>query len=138
MAGTGAPAAVPAGFFPSIALIRAIAALLVAWDHLFNVWPQRNGIELHAKSAGRSLLVLPFGYSHCWQQESGVPVRLVKADGLLLGVVFEGALDATLHFRFGAFGHGECRMRDYFDNTRLAHAKPASQIVAILFAPQSN
>ncbi|MCC6869949.1 MAG: acyltransferase [Burkholderiales bacterium] len=48
MAGTGAPAAAPAGFFPSIALIRAIAALLVAWDHLFNVWPQRNGIELHA------------------------------------------------------------------------------------------
>ncbi len=48
MAGTGAPTAAPAGFFPSIALIRGVAALLVAWDHLFNVWPQRNGIELRA------------------------------------------------------------------------------------------
>lgn len=44
MAGTGGPAAAPAGFFPSIALVRAIAALLVVWDHLFNIWPQRNDI----------------------------------------------------------------------------------------------
>lgn len=44
MAGTGGPAAAPAGFFPSIALIRAVAALLVVWDHLCNVWPSRNGV----------------------------------------------------------------------------------------------
>ncbi len=44
MAGTGSPAAAPAGFFPSIALVRAVAALLVVWDHLFNLWPQRNEI----------------------------------------------------------------------------------------------
>lgn len=48
MAGTGAPTAAPAGFFPSIAFIRGIAALLVAWDHLFNVWPERNGIALRS------------------------------------------------------------------------------------------
>lgn len=44
MAGTGSPAAAPAGFFPSIALVRAVAALLVVWDHLFNIWPQRTEI----------------------------------------------------------------------------------------------
>ncbi|MBI4695821.1 MAG: hypothetical protein HY749_17585 [Gammaproteobacteria bacterium] len=111
-------------------------AFVTAVDRAIRIVP--NGLELRAKSAGRSLLVLPFGYSHCWRQEAGVPVRLVRADGLLLGVVFEGALEATLRFRFGAFGHGECRMQDYFDNTRLARAKPASPLVARLFGPRTH
>lgn len=45
MAASAFFAASPVGFFPSIALIRAAAALLVVWDHLFNVWPNRAGIS---------------------------------------------------------------------------------------------
>jgi peptidoglycan/LPS O-acetylase OafA/YrhL len=44
MAGTGAPAAAAPGFFPSIALIRAVAALLVVYDHFLGIWPQRNNV----------------------------------------------------------------------------------------------
>lgn len=44
MAGTGAPAAAQPGFFPSIALIRAAAALLVVYDHFLGIWPERNGV----------------------------------------------------------------------------------------------
>ena len=42
MAGTAVPAAPPPGFFPSIALIRALAALLVVYDHFLGIWPARN------------------------------------------------------------------------------------------------
>lgn len=44
MAGTGAPAATKPGFFPSIALIRAAAALIVVYDHLLGIWPARNNV----------------------------------------------------------------------------------------------
>lgn len=46
MAGTGSPAAAPAEFFPSIALIRAVAALLVVYDHFVGIWPARAGVDV--------------------------------------------------------------------------------------------
>jgi peptidoglycan/LPS O-acetylase OafA/YrhL len=51
MAGTGSPAAAPAEFFPSIALIRAVAALLVVYDHFLGVWPEHNGVTLPVAQA---------------------------------------------------------------------------------------
>ncbi|MBK9117538.1 MAG: acyltransferase [Betaproteobacteria bacterium] len=48
MAGTGGPAHAPAEFFPSIALIRAVAALLVVYDHFVGIWPARNGVAVPA------------------------------------------------------------------------------------------
>lgn len=45
MAGSGAPAVTPAEFFPSIALVRAAAALLVIYDHFLGVWPEHNNIQ---------------------------------------------------------------------------------------------
>jgi len=41
-------------FLPSIALIRAVAALMVVYDHLLGIWPQRNGVSwLPAQLADR-------------------------------------------------------------------------------------
>lgn len=48
MAGSGGPARAPADFFPSIALIRAVAALLVVYDHLVGDWPARHGVAVPA------------------------------------------------------------------------------------------
>lgn len=45
MAGTGAPASGGSEFFPSIALIRAIAALMVVYDHFLGVWLERNRVS---------------------------------------------------------------------------------------------
>lgn len=61
MAGTGGPASAPAGFFPSIALVRAVAALLVVWDHLFNVWPQRNGVAFAPAEFVERWMMVPLG-----------------------------------------------------------------------------
>ncbi len=46
MAGSGVPAHAPADYFPSIALIRAVAALLVVYDHFVGIWPARNGVAV--------------------------------------------------------------------------------------------
>jgi len=41
-------------FLPSIALMRGVAALIVVYDHLVGIWPQRNGVSwLPARFADR-------------------------------------------------------------------------------------
>jgi hypothetical protein len=80
-----------------------------------------SGGDLHvvAKSAGRSLLIVPVEFSHCMELQdkrtgSGGPkVRLVRADGVLTGVVFERELDAVLAFRTGPLHSPTCRWKDY-------------------------
>jgi peptidoglycan/LPS O-acetylase OafA/YrhL len=46
MQGEGRDGAAARGgeFFPSIAWMRAFAALIVVYDHLIGVWPERNGV----------------------------------------------------------------------------------------------
>ncbi len=74
MAGTGAPASGGQAFFPSIALIRAVAALMVVYDHFVGVWLERNKVAfapaqfvdrwlfepLHVMEHGGSLAVAMF------------------------------------------------------------------------------
>lgn len=74
MAGTGAPASGGSDFFPSIALIRAVAALMVVYDHFMGVWLERNHVAfapaefadrwlfepLHIMAHGGSLAVAMF------------------------------------------------------------------------------
>jgi hypothetical protein len=79
----------------------------------------QQGFHLTAASAGRSVLVLPVQYSHCWTAEgSGSPV-LFRADAMQLGVSFSGKLDARLVFRLGPILAGRCRVDDLRDMERL-------------------
>ena len=80
---------------------------------------EKDGFSLQATSPGRSLLVLPIQYSHCWTISGGGDPSLFRADLMQLGVIFTGNLDARLIFRFGPLFAGRCRIEDLRDMKRL-------------------
>ena len=80
---------------------------------------EKDGFHLTADSAGRSILVLPAQYSHCWSATGAGAPTLFRADLMQLGVAFQGRLDAHLVFRFGPIYAGECRIADIADMERL-------------------
>lgn len=82
----------------------------------------RDGIRVQAESPGRSLVVVPFQHSHCWETTSApgtAAPQVVRANLLLTGLLFSGKLDTTLHFRLGPFHGGGCRLEDLRDSRRL-------------------
>jgi hypothetical protein len=78
--------------------------------------------DLHivAKSAGRSMVVVPVEFSHCMELHDShlgtdTGAALLRADGVLTGIVFEHDLDAVLAFRIGPLHNPLCRWQDYQD-----------------------
>jgi hypothetical protein len=78
--------------------------------------------DLHivAKSAGRSMVVVPVEFSHCMELHgthlgTDTGAALLRADGVLTGIVFEHDLDAVLAFRIGPLHNPLCRWQDYQD-----------------------
>jgi len=59
---------------------------------------ERDEIVISARSSGTSLLVLPFEYSACARTQDTDSVRLVRANGIFLGVLFSGELDSRIAF----------------------------------------
>jgi hypothetical protein len=91
-------------------LVQALNAKLVF---------QKSGFSVTASSSGRSVLVLPVQYSHCWTVSGkGDPV-LFRANLMQLGVSFTGHLDANMEFRFGPILASRCRLQDIGDMERL-------------------
>ncbi len=71
-----------------------------------------------AESSGRSLLAVPVEYSHCLilreaHSSTAARPKLLRLDGLLTGILFQGELDAVLSFRDGPLTSPLCRWRDY-------------------------
>jgi hypothetical protein len=81
---------------------------------------EKYGFRVHAKSAGRSVLVLPVQYSHCWRitSRSG-DVHLFRANFAQLGIEFHGDLEARLRLRYGPIFAGDCRLADLEDMEKL-------------------
>ena len=79
----------------------------------------QEGLHLKAESSGRSLLVLPAQYSHCWIANGAGEPRLFRANAAQLGVSFTGKLDVNLVFRLGPILAGACRVEDLHDMERL-------------------
>jgi hypothetical protein len=77
------------------------------------------GFQLAADSPGRSLLVLPVQYSHCWSVEGAGDVDLFRADMMQLGVIFSGKVDLKLMFKYGPLRGGACRVADLHDMKTL-------------------
>lgn len=76
---------------------------------------QFTGQSLHfvAESPGRSLAVLPFKYSHCWQPTwSGAVGSMVRVDTSLIGVQFDKKVDLTLHWTAGYGPDAACLQQD--------------------------
>jgi hypothetical protein len=83
----------------------------------------KYGLDLHAESRARSILVLPVQYSHCWSVEGGGDAQLFRADMMQLGVIFTGSVDLKLVFRYGPLHAGACRVADLHDMTTLRIAE---------------
>ena len=79
---------------------------------------ERGDIRVRAKSQGRSLVVVPFQFSHCLRSiaRKGAAPELRRADLLLTGILFEGVLDAAIEYRQGAFEGTDCRLKDLADD----------------------
>jgi hypothetical protein len=77
----------------------------------------RGGWHLSGRSDGTSLVLLPQQFSHCLRAHD-VSARLVRADLILTGVIFSGAIDTDISFDFGIFSPG-CRRGDLADVKQL-------------------
>jgi hypothetical protein len=83
---------------------------------------EQDGIAVRASSAGRSLVVIPFQFSHCLRAVSraaGKPPELRRANLALTGLLFDGEVDAVIAYRQGPFQQPNCRLDDLADDTRL-------------------
>jgi hypothetical protein len=77
----------------------------------------RGGLHLSGHSGGTSLVVLPQQFSNCLRARDG-RVRLVRANLIMTGVIFSGALDTDISFDYGIFSPG-CRRADLADMKQL-------------------
>ena len=98
----------------------ATAPLVEASDIQIEI--ERGGIRVHAASAGHSVVVIPFQFSHCLRaiaQVGTAPPELRRADLLLTGILFEKQLDATIEYRSPIFGGAYCWLDDRADDRDL-------------------
>jgi hypothetical protein len=77
----------------------------------------RGGFHLSGHSSGTSLVVLPQQFSNCLRARDE-RIRLVRADLLMTGVIFSGAIDSDILLDYGIFTP-ECRLGDLADMRRL-------------------
>jgi len=75
-----------------------------------------TGPSLHvrAESTGRSILVLPFEFSHCLRLHTDGPARarLIPVNLQQVGFLFEGVVDGSITYSFGPFEQPGCRRED--------------------------
>ena len=77
----------------------------------------RGGFHLSGHSSGTSLVVLPQQFSNCLRARDE-RIRLMRADLLMTGVIFSGAIDSDILLDYGIFTP-ECRLGDLADMRRL-------------------
>jgi hypothetical protein len=94
-------------------LTQPLAQTLTA-AHNVHLIVRRGTVEVQAKTEGLALLVLPIQYSHCLALAGDPDARLVRANFLLTGLVFDRPIDATIHFNYGFF-NASCRRADSRD-----------------------
>jgi hypothetical protein len=77
----------------------------------------RGGLHVSGHSDGTSLVVLPQQYSHCLRARDE-HVRLVRANLMMTGMIFSGAVDTDIMFDYGIFTP-RCRWADLSDIKQL-------------------
>jgi len=77
----------------------------------------RGGLHVSGRSDGTSLAVLPLQYSNCLRAHDN-RARLVRANFIMTGVIFSGAIDSDISFDYGIFSPG-CRRGDFADMKQL-------------------
>jgi hypothetical protein len=77
----------------------------------------RGGLHFSGHSDGASLVVLPLQYSNCLRVRDD-RARLVRANLIMTGVIFSGAIDTDISFDYGIFSPA-CRRGDFADMKQL-------------------
>lgn len=82
------------------------------------------GLHVRAKTAGRSVLILPIEYSRCLEfvQAPGSTGRVFRANVVEVGILFEGELETKLTLRHGPWSNPLCRIRDLMEMRELGLA----------------
>jgi hypothetical protein len=96
--------------------------------HDIRVTIVRGGIRVTARGSGKSLVVVPFQYSHCLSAVSNIggDVQLSRADILLTAVTFENDLDVTITYRNPLFAGAYCWLQNRADDRQLL--RPSSPL----------
>lgn len=91
-----------------------------------------GGISIKAKSAGMSLLVLPFEFSRCLRirvdGNAANPPRLFRVNALETGVLFDKQVTANIEYFTGLFQNAGCRGGDVRDLSRILAQPPEPKI----------
>lgn len=93
-------------------------------------------LHISAKSASRSVLLLPLEYSHCLEIRSteapgaSLP-KLFRANLLQAGILFEDRLDADITYFTGPFHNANCRREDARDMERMNIREAPSSIATV-------
>jgi hypothetical protein len=111
------------GFDPErdVVVEEQLPAELVAATSVSVVTDYGPTLAVRGASAGRSLVVLPFEYSHCLRLETkdGTRARLLPVNLQQTGLLFERAVDARISYRFGPLDQPHCRRDDIRRADRL-------------------
>src|SRR5262249_25045631 len=82
---------------------------------------ERGGVHVTARSAGRSALLLPVQFSHCFRPvgADGDRVIVQRANAIHTLIIFAGELDLRLRWQFSFWRNNACRARDAADAAAL-------------------
>ncbi len=71
-----------------------------------------SGYSVFAKSDSYSVISLPIEYSNCFTLDQS-DARLIRINGVFLGILFKDQLSARLTFKNGPFHNQFCRFRNF-------------------------
>jgi hypothetical protein len=71
-----------------------------------------KGPRIVASSKGKSLIVLPIQYSHCLAFRGPTNARLLRANLIQVGLLFDSNIDVTFEFQTGPLLNPLCRKAD--------------------------
>jgi hypothetical protein len=77
----------------------------------------RDGYRVTAAAPGTAILLLPVQFSHCWRIDNGGggdPPRILRANIVQTGLLFNDTVAATLRFEFQPW-RSSCRLEDVRD-----------------------
>jgi hypothetical protein len=103
--------------FTQMAVLRDAPAGSLVAARTMRFSHTRAGLHVSGHSDGTSLVVLPQQFSNCLRIVRG-NARLVRANLMMTGIVFSGALDADIEFAYGILSPS-CRKADIADMKTL-------------------
>lgn len=79
----------------------------------------QGGFRLSAKSAGDSVIVLPFAFSNCLKIQPGLEnkdnPKLFRINSIMTGISFHSKIDVDILYKYGLISGSGCRRMDRHD-----------------------